>query len=325
MEVKILDMGFKLRGVIDTPRTLRYSECFYDAGKLYMELAFEKSLYESLKPPCRILVEDLVFNVERRWYVDGIIRVYGVGIFSEFKHQHVTQGIELTAKPSEILHDYAVKMTFEGVNYRVFSMQGEDERVYSGVEWCESLYDIISRICYEYALGFRIVYSFDTGELRFHILDARDRATHEASELTFISDRMDVYSDIETDIDLTNYKNKIELVWKINSLHEVQSFIFERVPVGEGQRAMVENPYIWAMTETELRALFYARARELFKLHRKKHQYRVRLMQDPKHRVGDICYVESVALGEKDYALLTEREIEITDTSRSETLILEVQ
>jgi hypothetical protein len=325
MEVKLLNADFTLSAVIDTPRVLRYSECFYDSGSLYMEVGFEKSIYEKLKPPCRILVGDLIYNVERRWFVDDIIRVYGVGIFDEFKHKSILMGEELTARPSEILNHYAQKMVFEGVDYEVLSLQSDDERVYSGVEWCESLYDIITRLCFEYSIGFRIVYSFDLGKIRFHILDARDRASNEASELTFISDRMDTYTDIETDFDITNYKNKLELIWKINSLHEVKTFVFDRVPNGEAERTLTDYKHIVGQTETELRNLFYARARELFKTYRKKHQYKVKLRQDPKHRVGDICYVESTALGEKDYALLTVREVEITDTYATETLTLEVE
>ena len=105
----------------------------------------------------------------------------------------------------------------------------------------------------------------------------------------------------------------------------MKTFVFDRVPNGEAERTLTDYKHIVGQTETELRNLFYARARELFKTYRKKHQYKVKLRQDPKHRGGDICYVESTALGEKDYALLTVREVEITDTYATETLTLEVE
>ena len=325
MEIKLLTSDFKLIGIIDNPKSLTYTECFSDAGTLYMEVDFSRELYAILKPPCRILIEDLIFNVDKLWLQNGVIRVYASGIFAEFKQFYISMPEQQSGSAADILYSFASRASFDGISYKVFGIGSEDTRVCESYEWCSDLYTIINQLCYDYSLGFRIIYSFEAQELRFHLLDTRDRATNQASVYTVISDRLGTYSGIESVDDVTNYKNTIELIYRINALGELVSLTYNRRPPNESVRGLAVYPFIMPKDETELYNMYATCAAKLFKDHRRKRYFNVTIAADAKYRVGDICFFESLELGERHYALLTERRVELVDTVPVETVTLEVQ
>ena len=324
MEIKTLSPSFALTGVIDTATILSYSECFAEAGKLFISLPFTTEHYQLLKPPCRILVEDLIFNVDKIQATSEQIRVYGSGIFSELKQFYIASPEEQNGAPCDILYDFASRVSFEGISYAVYGIATKDERVHEGYEWCTDLCTIISQLCYDYDLGFRMSYSFDTRELGFHIFSVRDRATSEASTFTTICDGVGAFSKIESIYDVTNYKNYVELVYLLRAYDKVDSVVYNRCAEGESIRGYCEH-FAYPFLSNTPQAVCDARARQIFKAHRKRRQFRATLNGAPQHRIGDLCYVKSEALGEMAYALLTEREISVINGARQEVLILEVQ
>lgn len=325
MIVKALTHDFKLCAVIDTISTLSYTEDFQEAGELSMTLPFKKELYQILKPPCRLLIEDLIFNVDKIHASESEIRVHGSGIFKEFEQFYISMPEEQNASPAQILYSMASRASFEGISYGVYGLAVPDERVCEIYEWCRDLYGIMTQLCFDYDLGLRMVYDFNGGELRFHILDVRDRATNSATTYTTISDSRESYAQIESVCDISNYKSFVELIYKINSLDELVSYTFNRCPGDESPRRYIEYPHLLPAGDNELYSMFNTRANQIFKERRKKQYYRVTLLGEPLHRVGDLCYVESSALGEHEWALLTRREVSLIDAHRTEALILEVR
>lgn len=325
MEIRTLSHDFKLTGVLDGVKYLKYSECFRDAGELFALFDFSRKSYELLKPPARILIDGLVYTVEKISCSEEEISVWAVGIFAELKEQYIAMPLELEGAPSYLLYQLAERVVFDGPSYAVYGIEGEDTRASLMFEWCTDYYSMITQLCYDYELGFRILYNDVKNELGFYITGISDRASDSATEYTVISDRRDTYTSLESVIDISKYKTKLEFIYRINSLDELESYVYDRTRADEQERGYVEYPRIVGASYEELAKEFDALARRRFKEYRKRRYFKARLRTNPKHQVGNLCYVESTLMGESAYALLTEREIEIKDTVCSEALLLEVQ
>lgn len=325
MQVRVLTDNFNLSAVLDKILYLKYTESFSEAGDIYMKIPFELEHYKKLKPPSRLLIGDLLYTVERLKCSNGEIEVYGNSIFDDFKHASITKPRTLEGKPSSMVYDLASEMSFNGVNYHVYGVSDIDDYIEEAIEWCTSYKSTISRICYEHDLGFRIVFDGMTRELKFIVNTIADKATASALRYTVISDKRDTFVDFESTVDISNYKTCIEFVYRINAIDDYDSIVYDKTPLDEIQRIHTESPHIIANTTAEFIKLLGTRVSEFFKSHRKIRGFKVRLRGEPKHIVGDLCYVENSALDECTYALLTTREVVFDGNEEYEELILEVR
>ena len=325
MEIRVLGSDFKLRGIIDGALELRYSEKFREAGEFFAKIPFTKENYALLKPPSRILVEELLYTVERVSCTEDEIKVSAEGIFSEFKNIYVTEALEIEDSPTAILSQLARELGIQGVGYEVYSSGLRDDRVVLAYGCCSDYYSIMSQLCQDYELGFRMLYNPLKNELGFYLMHVSDRASVYASGYTVISDERDSYTRIEAITDVSDYKNRIEFIYRLNLTGNLESVVYERSDIGEAQRGCVEHPRVLASTREELVKELNALAAKRFGELRKKRYFKVWLRDNINHSLGNLCAVEASRIGEYATALLTEREIEIKDTVRSEILLLEVQ
>ncbi len=323
MQVRVLTDDFKLSAVLDKILYLKYSERFSDAGKLYMRLPLERDTYVLLKPPCRLLVGELLYTVERRKCSGDALEVYAKGIFDDFKHFDISEPRSILGKPSDIVYMLASEVSFNGVDYQVYGVSDTGEAVRESLAWCTSYKSTISRICHEAGLGFRIVFDGMERKIKFIVDKIFDKATANASAYTVISDRRESFVDFESDLDISNYKTRIAFAYRINAIDSYKSYIYDRTPEGELPRTYTENPHIIANTTEELFKFLDTRAEEIFKWRSRTRAFRVRLRSESKHILGNLCYLENTALGECAHAVLTEREVIFDGNEVYEELILE--
>ncbi len=323
MQVRVLTDEFKLSAVLDKILYLKYSERFSDAGKLYMRLPLEKDIYALLTPPCRLLVGELLYTVERRKCSGNILEVYAKSIFDDLKHFDITEPRTIIGKPSEIVYTLASEVSFDGVDYGVYGVSDTEEAVKESLAWCTSYKSTISRICHEGGLGFRIVFDGMERKIKFIVNTIFDKATANASTYTVISDRRESFVDFESDLDISKYKTRIAFAYRINAIDSYSSYIYDRTPKGESPRTYTESPHIIANTTEELFRFLDARAEDIFKWRSRTRSFRVRLRNDPKHILGNLCYLENTAIGECAHVVLTAKEVIFDGNEEYEELILE--
>lgn len=324
MDVKILSGDFKLRCVLDSFNALTFSESFNEAGQLFLSVPFERKIYDSLDTPCRILIDSRLFGVDKVSATESEIRVWGSGILKELSEFYISLPETNTASPCDLLCSFASRASFDGVSYRVNYVTESDQRVVESYDWCSDLYTVMTQICFDHSIGMKMTFDFSSLELVFTPLTMRDRASNDATLFTTISDDHGSYIKIESVCDSSEYKNQVELIYRMEGDGELESYLFSRRQINESVRGYIEHPGIIARTPTAKAMALDARARQVFKEHRKKRYFKITSAHPLHCQLGDYCIIKSNILGESEYALLTQFKSTLVDGVTSESLLFEV-
>lgn len=322
MEIKILDGNFKLRGIIDSFTSLRYTECLREAGHLDMRIPFDSELYGLLKPPARLLIENLIFNAEVVRCEGEEILVSGVGIFDEFRHIYVCDPSFQSSTPTRFLSNLASKASFEGVKYVIYGQTEVVEQTVDLYSWCDSYASIMLKIFHDYSLGYRMLYDSQKQELGFYVTPLNDKA-YDNDRLVIVSDEREDYELISASLDVKNYKNNIDLLQWYGSTGISYNQSFDRSH-GEPKRSLASLTSIPAFSEADIYSGFRSIASELFIKHSKKQEYRIRLSRELLVELGDIVFFECSRLKESLGAVIVEKETSYSDTGLKKILTLEV-
>ncbi|MBO5374621.1 MAG: hypothetical protein J6A54_04150 [Clostridia bacterium] len=322
MEIKVLDGSFRLKGIIDSVQSLSYTECLRSAGRLHMKIPFDKELYELLKPPARLLIDSLPFNVEMLRCEKNTIIVTGVGIFDEFRHIYICDPKHQSTTPSHYLSYLASEASFDNVRYVVYGQTEVSESAVELYSWCDSYESIMKRIFHEYDLGYKMIYDDKLEELAFYIVPLHDKA-YKGSSVLVVSDERGDYELIESVLDVSDYKNNVELLqWYAHTQIGYRES-FDRSG-GEPKRSIAMETSIPAKSETDIENGFRAIAGELFAKHSKRQEYKIMPTRELGAELGDIVFFESSRLGQSHGAVLVERETSYGDTGCKKILTLEV-
>lgn len=324
MDVKVLTYNFEIVCVIDDIKELEYTECFREAGSLSMRLDFRKEYYKALKTSNRILLGELIYNIQRVVYRDGEIFVYGVGIFDEFKNNSETLPQPYKMGCYDMIEYFASKMSFDGIDYEVRGLADYSQTESELYVWCTDYYSIITQLCFDYEVGFKIRYDEDKKQLQFIFMRIIDRASSSVPPRIVISDRRESYDSYESLTDASDYKNEFRLFQRYPYENEYAMITYSLNKQGETKRVISEFPNIVAISDEEMNAGLTSYLRELIKRCRKKRSIKVRALCDFECELGDKCYVENTLLEEIEYAVLVERITTVTGTHSSKTLVLEV-
>lgn len=322
MEIKILSVDFKIVRVLDSAIYLSYTECFKRAGDFKMRVPFSTELYKSLLPPARILVENLIFNVEMIEVENGVISVTGLGIFDEFSHMSITSPFLGVATPCSTIARLASTASFEGTSYVYYGLTEVSSEVIKRLDWCSDYASVITGIFEDYNLGYRMIYNDQTNELEFHLRQNIDKV-YNAEERVIISDQTQDYELLKATLDIRNYKNRVEVAqWYIAHAH-LYTQAYDRSD-GERVRQISVPAQIPAENEEQLFAGFKTIADRTFQEYSAKEIYRVRILKDKGIRVGDICALECLALDFGKGAVVASREVKYENGTREEILIMEI-
>ena len=324
MTVNILSDDFKLKCVLDEIIYLKYSERLCRAGYAYLTIPFKKESYDALKPPCRLLIEDMPYTVEKIKCSPTTIDVYARSIFHDFRHFVIGAPRKFTGKHADMVYTLASEVSFKGVDYRVYGITDTGDSQSDRVEWDTSYEDAITRLCQADNLYFRIIYDATSRELRFLIDKRVDRAVSNPLGYLTVSDKTEPFLDIEVTRDMSEYKTRIEFLYYINQAIGHQSIVFDKTPQNELPRTCSEIPPIVGNTHEEYQTLLNKRAEEVFEKHVKHHQIRVRIRGKGEYKVGQLCLFESTLLGETHRVVITKREHSYNRGREYEELTLEV-
>lgn len=325
MTVKILSDDFKLRGVLDNIIFLRYSEGFNYAGRAFLIIPFDKSHYEALKPPSRLLIEDMPYTVEKIKCSEEQIEVSARGAFHDFGQFAISEPRILAGKPSEIVCALARDITFRGVEYGVYGISDSVEAQEERLEWCTSYERAISTVCAENGLYFRITLDGDSRELKFILDKSVDRSVENPLGYSVISDKRTPFLELERTCDMSSYKTRVELLYRLSAINGYRSVVFDKTPSNELKRTYTEIVNFTQETYEDMDGFLERRAEEILASHTKSNTLRVRILGKSTHRVGQICFFESEMLGESFVALIKDREYVLGQSEEYEELILEVK
>lgn len=324
MVVKVLSDDFKLREVLDKIIYLKYNERLCRAGYASITIPFDKTHYEALKPPSRLLIEDMPYTVERIRCTKSTIEIYARGIFHDFRHFAITEPRTLEGTGADIVCTLAGELSFNGADYKVYGITDTSLPIQKKLEWCTSYEGVITRLCIDNGLYFRIILDSDSKELRFLVDKQIDRSVQNSLGYSVISDRRTPFLDLEFTRDMSNYKTRIEFLYRINAIQSYSSIVYDKTPSNELKRTYSEAPQIIADTSEEVEALLEKRVGEIFERYRKTNELRVRISGKSTHRVGQICLFESEMLGESYKVAISKREYVLNRGEEYEELVLEV-
>ena len=325
MTVKILSDDFKLRGVLDNIIFLRYSEGFNYAGSAYLVIPFDKSHYESLKPPSRLLIEDMPYTVEKIKSSGEQIEISARGVFHDFGQFAIAEPRIFVGKPSETVCALARDITFRGVGYGVYGITDSVEAQKEKLEWCTSYERAISSLCAENGLYFRMIFDGDSRELKFILDKSVDRSVENPLGYSVISDKRTPFIELEMIRDISSYKTRVELLYRLSSINGYRSVVFDKTPSDELKRTYTEIVNFTDVSYADIDGFLERRAEEILASHTKNNAVRVRILGKSAHRVGQICFFESERLGESFVALIKDREYVTGQGEEYEELILEVK
>ena len=322
MDIKILTNDFCLVHVLDSVIRLEYTECFREAGRLYLEVSEGEKELSVLCVGNRIIVDRLVYTVVATNVKNGVISVTGVGFFEELDHLFMTQPRISYAIPSAYALELASSLSVDGVVYSAYgiSQNGPIIEVY---DYGKSYASILKRLFSEYDLGYRIFCSEKKNEIEFHVLALVDKA-YDADNRVILSDEREDYELVGYEDDIERYKNRIELVIWYPVTQTLQRRTFDRSGNEPERELCVPVDDVIATTEAELNLALSERAQEIFAERKRKHFYTVRPTRELGINLGDSCMIESVTLGRADGATFCERKVQISDTGRDELYVFEV-
>ena len=323
MEIRILGKKFDLAEIIDDPIELRYTECFRKAGELYMRVPFERERYSNLATGSRIMVEGLIFTVNKVRVSENEIIVEARGLFDELRQIYLATPEMLEEKtPVELIEELVGLARFNGVNYTIqvnADTTGETVKVY---DWCASYYEIIASLFNSYGLGYRMVYDDTRDALQFRICPLIDKVS-ESSAMVLLSQEKEDFELIRVVRDDTSYKNFIT----VREWFEVNEIMYEKSydhTATENKRELAVSVITGARTEKELYSAFDTVARNLFNKHRRVNEYTILPLRELGIELGDVCRLECPELDVSMGALVSGREVYQGQGGSYEHLILEV-
>lgn len=322
MEIKILSVDFKIVRVLDSALYLSYTERFTSAGELKMKLPFSTELYKILLPPARILVENLIFNVDMIEVENGVISVTGLGIFDEFSQMSISTPFLGISTPCSIVERLAGSATFEGTSYVYYGLTEVSEEPQKRYDWCSDYATVLTGVFEDFGLGYRMIYNDQTNELEFHLRQNIDKV-YNAESRVIISDQTEDYELLAGRLDIRNYKNRVEVSQWYIAHAELYTQAYDRSN-GERVRQISVPAQIPAENEEQLFAGFKSIADETFKKYCGKEWYKIRILKDKGIRVGDICALECFALDFGKGALVASREVKYENGTKEEILIMEI-
>ena len=325
MTVKILSDDFKLSGMLDNIIFARYNEGAYYAGHAFLIIPFDKSHYEALKPPSRLLIEDMPYTVEKIRCIDDQIEISARGVFHDFSQFALTAPKTFAKKPSEMVCELANGVTFRGIQYGVYGIGDFSEPQKERVEWCTSYERAISALCAENDLCFRMTFDGESRELKFLLDNCVDRSIENPLGYSVISDKRTPFLELELIRDISSYKTRVELLFRISTINGYRSAVIDRTPSDEMARTYTEIVDFPAESFSDIDGYLERRCEALLAAHPKTNELRVRISGKSTHRAGQICYFESERLGESFKALIKDREYVMGQYEEYEELILEVR
>lgn len=323
MQIKVLSTDFKITAIIDSANSLKYTESFREAGEFYLRVPFSSELYKKLFPPARVLVEDLIFNIEKIELENGEIIVEGIGLFDEFSQMYITTPRTITATPFSIVSMLASEANFEGANYVYYGLTSGSSQAISIYEWCSTYSSILLRIFKDYNLGYRLKYDDKNGEIAFHLRELIDKAYNEETRVV-LNDQREEYELVRCLYDIKNYKNYVHTVQMYQSSGELYSQTYDRTN-GEPKREIAVATTIPADTEGALFSGFNTVANKVFERYTQKELYEIRILKDRGIKVGDICAFENEKLGFGKGATVLSRKVRYNGASKEEILVLEIE
>lgn len=322
MEIKILTPNFKLLYVLDGATSLSYTESFQDAGELQMTLPYTASLYKMLLPSNRLLVEDLIYTIEKTELENGEIKVRALGLFDHFSHMYIGTPTYMSSTPATLVAQLASVADFEGVNYTYYGLTLRENPIMV-MEWFVDYKSVLTKIFKKYALGYRMSYDYASGELAFRLLQVFDKAYNEQNRV-IVSDQRDCYELLGCIKDMDNYKNKIEIFQWSATIGDYISKTYDKSG-SEPKRTLSYLASVPAENEAELIAGFDTIADNLFAKHQKRELYKIRMLTDMGIRVGDVCAFECRLMDAPMGAYVSDRYVNYKNGKREEILIMEIE